>query len=795
MYDATYRLFTTQRNNPQKRAQKLQELIDKSQKINFAALEWSLDLKTIAKPLYSGSPITNEMMDAICSKIVFTLDSGRKSRAAHFRRFLSSVRGEGGAGQYGKDGKKADDGKSGLSKNANILLLQPNDPDKQTEWTIPRVHPNQCKMLLRKAEGLHYLGDDQSISQARELLDRLIERLAFTEKILPTDALYQAYLSTESDMMIASLPHDANDTAAAAKSAAVTELVSIAKQAQGRLDTIQLGHNYYGFSANFVPALSFKTMKDFLDSSIGLFKSIAEAHSVWDEASKTQAFSEDKLKQAVQHLASLTKQSQASTEQIKNMLQTTSSLIVTLQQQFGELKQAVLQAIQDAADAVRSVFLDLKLEDLVEAGAQLAFSPELPMALIQTVSIAHKGLSQVTDDDGVAIDRKLLITKITTLSGTLKEIEEGITQSKDGNISLDDAGGAKLIIAEKDLEKLLGSYETLLSSDFLKKVKDAFKAYVDVVLKRNAAVFRYNACLQAYATVTRDLAMAEKNVEALKATTFEQSVYYPRNAATIHGFMTQLYNKALDQLMRELFFAQRAYYFMALQEPVNGVLTGGPFSATIVTDLESAVLSLNADLISAYNKFANDPSRFGPKNDVGISTAVVWRLSSEQVDTLKSSATDGKLTMTIPPALPKQTEADNAFAPRANVRVNKVQFFVDGPQIETHKKITVSLTHQGRETIIDPQTGLKKEFAHGEVYAHFQYEWIPTATGNENTTKTASVLSDGSMFDSDTVYALPGPFAEWKIHVHGIDFDRSNITSAWFEFWGYSHFLKDSLQV
>ena len=49
------------------------------------------------------------------------------------------------------------------------------------------------------------------------------------------------------------------------------------------------------------------------------------------------------------------------------------------------------------------------------------------------------------------------------------------------------------------------------------------------------------------------------------------------------------------------------------------------------------------------------------------------------------------------------------------------------------------------------------------------------------------------MFDSDTVYALPGPFAEWKIHVHGIDFDRSKITTAWLEFSGYSHFLKDSL--
>ena len=778
------------------KAKKIGEFISKVQSIDLSALGSSIDLTPFAKQLQAASSHTQESLDRICSRIADLIDAKRQFCASEIRGLASALGGKNGTGMPGLDEVRAANGNKGADKPISVYVYRPEDPAQQRLWTAPCVHPVQCQMLLRKAEGLHYRGDAESISSAIDLLNRLVQRLAFAEKLEPQDALYQAYLSAEPSMLIASLPRTEKQSIRDAqgkqffKSAAIQQLVHIREQAQNRLETIHMGNNYYGLSADYVPRASYDTMSASLKASLSMFKSIAASYARWNKLVVEQAFSKQDLQNAVQHCDDLEASSRVSGQRLLGMMATTANLIASLQLEFASRRLKVKAAIEKVADKISNAFGGIHLEDIVEAATMLAFSPELPMAGIQGVSLLNKAITQVKDEHGVAIDKSLLVTKIKTVSGNLETIQEGIKQENDGSISLDDAGGAKLIIARDDLKALLDSYKTILAKEDCDPIYTAFQSYIDIVLQRNSAVFRYNACIQAYGQIQMDLAAVRQNVDVVAQNTTRNGIAYARNAATLGSLMSQMYDKALLELLRTLFFAQRAYRFMSLENASHGTLIGGPFSATSVEGIESAVLGFETDLQSAYSKFGEDASTFGGETKHGTKTCIVWKLAPEEVETLCSDASSARVVIQIPAAVVGDSLAVNPFAGRADVRINQVQFYVDGDGVGINDRISVKLTHQGNDTIADPQTGLATEFVHDSISAHFEYKWIPS-TDASKPAKVADITIDGTMFKSDTKYALPGPFASWEIALQGDESARSKITSAWFEFSGYSYFFAD----
>lgn len=116
----------------------------------------------------------------------------------------------------------------------------------------------------------------------------------------------------------------------------------------------------------------------------------------------------------------------------------------------------------------------------------------------------------------------------------------------------------------------------------------------------------------------------------------------------------------------------------------------------------------------------------------------------------------------------------------ADIHLTKVRFFLEGAET-TNNRLQVTLTHTGKETIVD--TEMKSFiFTHQPLVALFKYD----LTARQYTGPDTINGVIGSVTEKDS-YALVGPFTIWKIDISAEDnpgLNLSKVKSAYFEFEG-----------
>lgn len=169
---------------------------------------------------------------------------------------------------------------------------------------------------------------------------------------------------------------------------------------------------------------------------------------------------------------------------------------------ISKMSVGLPQKRSDLDERIKEIAVDINhhfsvsLSDFLGAAAQMAFSPGLPMTMIQGATFLNTAATEITDDMGPKVKKEYLVNSIMGIKADIDGRKEAISMQKGyPNLHLDDEDATKLLAEEKDLMNLVGKYRGVLGGDTLKDLRTTFDEYIHAVLERNNQVIHYNACV------------------------------------------------------------------------------------------------------------------------------------------------------------------------------------------------------------------------------------------------------------------------------------------------------------
>ncbi|KAF7889058.1 hypothetical protein EAF00_009358 [Botryotinia globosa] len=367
--------------------------------------------------------------------------------------------------------------------------------------------------------------------------------------------------------------------------------------------------------------------------------------------------------------------------------------------------------------------------DLLEALGQVFMVQTMPMAVLHGVGLLNESQSKIPDEMGVEYDETWLLDNVSNISGELDSIYEGYVISKVGKIDLLDPGAAKLQITANQLVTLLSNYNNILK-DQTAELKKMLQDYVDLVLKSNAAVVRYNSCLAVIVKCYTENIAQNEVIESPTMTIATKKIY----AAELQKIQGWLYK------------AQRAYNFEAL----NSTNVLGQFFCSV--DMSQYTYGLvkaaHQSLFQAYIEYLDDYT--GSRQRF---FSLQYILGEDDVRSIKFDSPDSALLhLSIAPPDPEATSSP--FSNMVDIRLTRVRLFL--PNVTTDDgKLQIALTHLGDETLVDTKNA-QITFSLKKYPVNFVYDIA-----------TSKPTIDGVIgnVDDPKWYALPGPFATWEINI------------------------------
>ncbi|KAJ5573860.1 uncharacterized protein N7459_008287 [Penicillium hispanicum] len=677
-----------------------------------------------------------------------TLDESVYSALTQSARITGGDGGNGSRGseENGADGQPAQDG--------TYKLQSATDMDATWSSTLCFAHPVQCRMLLDMAKLYFFIDGLDDLAKCKELLERLISRLAFLDSQPASKAslstnLVKAYRDAEPRLFIPS----GSDT---------EEPASL--QTKSSLALLNSGKDFYGYDRNRVPRASFKSFEQTIDKELDAVKSAETTYTAYLQAANDAAKKRDYINHS---RAACESAKESNNVTIKAAKDDIADYIIKIRS-FTKPMKAASESLRDAA---RDIMLEIKsgvhvpAVELFESIGQIIMVPgisKVPMAALQGVSLLHQGLEEIPNDAGMQVNKDYLIKQVRNISGTMDSLYEGYKVSKSGQIDLLDPGAAKLQIAEEQLKALLGEFENALPADTLAK-------FEDLVIKRNSAVLRYNAALVVIAkAVTENAALyqTQSNISQMEKVSFGMD-----NPMMVVA-MKSAYLTAVKDLQYWLYHAQRAYNFAALNldnilaSYFNSVDTSQYTYANLKV-AQRMLIDAHSRHIAAQRKAA-DPFH-----------TIQYVLEEGDFRALKASSTDGTShSISIP--TPDKDNRRSPFTDMTDIRLTRVRLFLPGAKTK-NGLLHMKLTHMGDETIADPKDR-EMAFVHDTVSVLFKYNLLTNQYKGPGT--LPGII--GHLNDKDD-YSLVGPFAEWTIDLEkesNEDLDLSDITSAYMEFEG-----------
>ncbi|KAK0265248.1 hypothetical protein LTR35_017215 [Friedmanniomyces endolithicus] len=627
------------------------------------------------------------------------------------------------------------------------------------------IHPNQVALTLRDVENNYFIGSEQSLDTARTTLKMLQARLVFSTELVPEDNLYKAYLSKEGTVL--SVVRDANSTVPTS----VLGIESSLDLSNRYMTRLGLGVDFYRHQLTWVPRGSYDVFEATLQQALTDFQSI---ESDYEDYAQMAA---DNQKQGNQ----IGIGKRAADQGVKLAVSDLTTLIVELAESANHI--AVMQgeipikrkALDDELDSIVS---DIKssfkfsFKDLLSAVSTMCFSPSLAIGaaqgVIQTASLLNGSATQVY-----------------ALKAGLDGIQEHIKLSADDPTLTTAATAAnKLIGNEEDIMDLIDQYRGVLGQlgDEVDKFKKMFDDYANFVLQRNNEVIHYNALITLSLEARNKLGSCRDTINMLG--TQEASVLntnIPALAATIKAN----YMHHTSQFLEQLHNTQRALSFWSLSLGTAdfGQLRDAGFpSPGLGARLKAMNDDISADLVRAVDAFGMGRLTFGSTSENPDGEPVRIQLSESQLKALKTrpqgSTKDYAVSIQVATASKDTSRETNPFAMDGyDIRVSKVRVYLEGVKTADND-VRVVMQYLGTETIVTPTNDLMP-FTHDRLHLAFHCN-----------ASTSKILTDGNIGrdDEEKKYALPGPFAMWRIGVptaSNIDLDMSGVTKATMEFSGY----------
>lgn len=664
--------------------------------------------------------------------ILMALSEIDNSVQASFTQSEEVVGGYGGkASSGGTDGKP---GKEGTWSAQSIL-----NPEAIWDSKICFVHPLQCRMLLDKAKLYYYVDGEENLAKCLILLQRLRDRLLFLD-LRPKSPenepkLITAYREAELRLFIPSSQEGE-------ELASISDLQAIKDEVDGVLTQLNSGKDYYGYDRYDIPPRRYEAYDEIIVESLKSLKDAEDYYTDYVESSNK----EEKRKSYLSNAKAACDTTKASNE---ILIKLAKEEMRDQKVRIESFTKPMKKMSRDLTTEVGYIKSDIKghrgvsFSQLLEALGQVFMVPNEPMAVLQGVGLLNESQSKIPDDMGVEYEGSWLLKNVSNISEGLDSIYEGYIVSKVGKIDLLDPGAAKLQITANKLITLLENYNSILK-DQTAELKKMLKDYLDVVLKRNAAVVRYNSCLAVMVKCYTESLAQDKVIENLA--NVERQTVLTMDSPTMTIAMKRIYVAELQNIQSWLYKAQRAYNFEALN-PTN--VLGEFFRYIDMSQYTYALVeAAHQSLFQAYNEYLDlyTSSR-------RTFSSHKYFLGEDEVRSIKFDFPDSALLqLNIAPPDPKAT--NSTFPNMADIRLTRVRLFL--PNVTTDDgTLHAALTHLGDETLVDKKNA-QITFSHKTYPVDFIYD-IAT-----NKPTTDGII--GNM-DDPNLYALPGPFATWEINI------------------------------
>jgi hypothetical protein len=680
-------------------------------------------------------------------------------------------------GSYGVYGKGLTNGENGALAQAGTRLVRVFvDYGKLATSGVKDLlylHPEQCSMLLQRAEVTYFVADPivnpTAVQDAGTFLQRLIDRTMPFADAKAGDPLHDAY-------------NDPANQATLGSGDCVNSLAGIYARASILKQQLHQGLDYFGHRYNYAPLASNTFYDKQLSQMLGWFKDL--------EAKYTTYFTNlGDAQQATQQLQAVLRSARhvkaTAQNDLKQLYDQASSVLTVIESYEQPLKtqhDALVQLISEFESDLKNHF-DFNFSDFFSSLSTVAFAPESRwMWATQVAQIGYKFDTNIVQDDGTSVKKKYLLRQVQTVDGSIDSILEGYALADDGTLGEDDQGAAMLLADQQTLYKTLDQVYSKFPDD-IDAIKQAFQTYVNTVLERNQQILNYNAIVL---TIAKKVQLASDTQNRIDTVSAKLSAQYQPDLPLMTTFVSRLYYQARSQILETLYLATKAYQFWALSDENLIAQTLGGDTATINAEaLEGSQVTIIGQYGNAVEGFGRDADTYP---SVPSETGILLPLSKEQVQLLQNSHT---LLVSIPAATKETSINTNPFAGLANVRLTKVRLWLPGAVVndlqgnpDPNGLIRVGLTHTGKETIV-AQNGTAYQFTHDPVTVMFIY--APS---------TKAISQDGDIgcqpIGATTTYALLGPFTWWQIALDpnlnpGLDLSAVSGASLEFHITDYAY--------
>jgi hypothetical protein len=349
----------------------------------------------------SYTTLTASDLEAAVNGILNSLDSA----SADFSSILSSQLGcEGGA--YGVGGQGTpQSGQNGASgKMGSVVLNRTMREDDICNSNEILIHPDQVAMTLRDIGNDYFLGTNKSLLNCSNALRTLKGRLSFLDSLKPDDPLFQAYSSNETDLYVLS--------SGTSTPTSVTSLKNSLTQARGYMSQLGQHLDIYCHSQTWVPRGSY----DFYQEQLGEFMTdlsdIEDNYFNYKDTASDQTKKRGAIRRSLAVAQSLITRADSDFNQLQLEQDATAKAIASFSPLIPIKRKGLVAEIEKLEDDIKNHF-SISTSDFLDAAAQFAFAPGLPMAAVQAGRLFFNATTSIPDGSNVEVNKDYLVDEVS----------------------------------------------------------------------------------------------------------------------------------------------------------------------------------------------------------------------------------------------------------------------------------------------------------------------------------------------------------------------------------------------
>ncbi|KAI1195577.1 hypothetical protein F5X97DRAFT_240920 [Nemania serpens] len=362
-----------------------------------------------------------------------------------------------------------------------IVNLRLNGDREDLVATHAFAFPDQCQMLLNKANQQFFNSTTDSRTTASGIYRTLMSRLAFLDILEDhtSSTLFKSYDDIENTLKITL--------------SGLTQLNSAYAEAKSRFNQLLIGQDMFGHLVEWVPRLSFQYYR----------KSITNQLSFLEKVEKVTAGYQAALKNGTE-LSGLVSDS---IKQLKSNKQAASDQVLLLTGPNGPLSINIYKIdnftpeMKSKRDGIRRRLTGIEFKyhvdpKLILDGLGTLITSSFDLAsLDKLLQYGYQVYESTTNVPGISdtVKKEYIIRQLSTCADTLDSLSVALKSNKNSGIQLDDPGELKVLAAADAIEKILTEFEKAIPEKQQKEIREALDDYMQTVLTRNNAVIDYNS--------------------------------------------------------------------------------------------------------------------------------------------------------------------------------------------------------------------------------------------------------------------------------------------------------------